>query len=214
MLKLRRNLSYSNWLRLPHLRAFHSRSSAKMQELTEQFLKSSHPQLFFTDDYVNQGNALFSEGRMKMRSPTTIKQLKFSWQPDVWYQALLWWNYNSMKTRSSRLIKPELKPDDPGIWDHRGIALKELRQYEAALASFDKQFKFSENYKAWLSRGLTLRNWNFTKTRSLRLTKPFSSSPIIMKLGLIEVLCWFFAARGSFHFLWPSRPIPTWWLLG
>jgi len=31
-----KELIYSNWLRLPHLRAFHSRSSAKMQELTEQ----------------------------------------------------------------------------------------------------------------------------------------------------------------------------------
>jgi len=49
----------------------------------------------------------------------------------------------------------ELKPDDP--WD-RGIALKELRQYEAALASFDKAVQIQpENYKAWLSRGLTLK---------------------------------------------------------
>jgi len=72
--------------------------------------------------------------------------------------------------------KIELKPDDPGIWDHRGIALKELRQYEAALASFDKAVQIQpENYKAWLSRGLTLRKLKLYED-DRRLTKPFSQA--------------------------------------
>jgi cobalamin biosynthesis Co2+ chelatase CbiK len=65
----------------PTSESFLTEVQQKLQELTEQFklLKSSHPQLFFTpDDYVKQGMRCSLRVAMKMRSPTTIKQLKFS----------------------------------------------------------------------------------------------------------------------------------------
>jgi len=90
-----------------------------------------------------------------------------------------------MKTRSSRLIKFQLKPDDPGIWDHRG--LKELRQYEAALASFDKAVQIARKLQSLAQPGFDVKKLKLYEDALLE--KPFSSSPIIMKLGLIEVLC-------------------------
>jgi len=63
----------------------------KMQELTEQFefLKSSHPQLFYPDDYVNQGNALFSEGRYENAIAHYNKAVEIQPDnPDVWYRSL------------------------------------------------------------------------------------------------------------------------------
>jgi len=74
-----------------------------------------------------------------MRSPTTIKQLKFSLTTLTFgiTGALLWVELQQYEDAIISFDKAlELKPDDPGIWDHD--ALKELRQYEAALASFDK----------------------------------------------------------------------------
>jgi tetratricopeptide (TPR) repeat protein len=52
----------------------------------------------------------------------------------------------------------KIKPDNHEAWGNRGIALRELGQYEAAIVSYDQALKIKpDDHVVWNNRGITLR---------------------------------------------------------
>jgi len=200
MLKLRRN--YLATSRSYPISDFHSQVQPKNARAdgTIWILKICHPQLFLPGWLCQPEMRCFLRALWKC-DYYNENSWNSAWQP---------WRLVSPEPCSSGITTVEAiisfdkalnsKPIDPGICGITEAFLKELRRYEAALASFTTVPFSRKRYKSLAQPGLTLK-WNFTKTRSLRLTKALQLKPIIMRLGLIEVLCWgFCSARGSFHF--------------
>jgi tetratricopeptide (TPR) repeat protein len=131
----------------------------KIQELTKQLelLKATNPQLFFTaDDYVEQGKALYIEGRYEEAIASHDKAIQIDSD-----NARAWFSKGAALTKLQQyeeaiacynqalLIKPEFLEARFG----KGTALAKLQQYEEAIAAYDQVTLIKPDfYLAWFGK--------------------------------------------------------------
>lgn len=131
----------------------------KIHRLTQQLesLKSSNVQLSFTaNDYVEQGKALYFEGRYE--EAVTFYDKAIQIEPD---------NPKASFGRGAALAKLQqteaaiasydkaiqLKPDFVEAWFGKGTALAKLQQIEAAITAYDKATQLKPDFfLAWFGK--------------------------------------------------------------
>jgi tetratricopeptide (TPR) repeat protein len=131
----------------------------KIQELTTQLdlLKAANPQLFFTaNDYVEQGKALYIEGRYDEAIASHDKAIQI--EPDnhrAWFSkgAALTKLQHYEEAIASYDRATQIKPDFSEAWFGRGTVLSKLQQYEEAIASYEQVTQIKPDfYLAWFSK--------------------------------------------------------------
>jgi tetratricopeptide (TPR) repeat protein len=131
----------------------------KIQELTTQLdvLKATNPQLFFTaNDYVEQGKALYFEGRYDEAIASHDKAIQI--EPD---NHRAWFSKGAALTKLQQYEEAiasyeranQIKADFSEAWFGRGTALSKLQRYEEAIASYDQVTQIKPDfYLAWFSK--------------------------------------------------------------
>ena len=131
----------------------------KIQELTKQLetLKSENFQLLFTaNDYVEQGKALYFEGRYDEAMTSYDKAIQI--EPDnakAWFSkgaALMnLQRYEEAFTSYDRAT--QIKLDFSEAWFGKGAASAKLQRYEEAIASYEQATQIKPDfYLAWFGK--------------------------------------------------------------
>ena len=131
----------------------------KIQELTKhlELLKAANPQLFFTaNDYVEQGKALYFEGRYDDAIASHDKAIQIeSDNPRAWFSkgAVLTKLQQYQDAIACYDRATQIKPDFSEAWFGRGTALAKLQQYPDAIASYDQVIQIKPDfYLAWFGK--------------------------------------------------------------
>jgi tetratricopeptide (TPR) repeat protein len=131
----------------------------KIQELTKhlELLKAANPQLFFTaNDYVEQGKALYFEGRYDEAIASHDKAIQIeSDNPRAWFSkgAVLTKLQQYQDAIACYDRATQIKLDFSEAWFGRGTALAKLQQYPDAIASYDQVIQIKPDfYLAWFGK--------------------------------------------------------------
>ena len=131
----------------------------KIQELTKhlELLKAANPQLFFTaNDYVEQGKALYFEGRYDDAIASHDKAIQIeSDNPRAWFSkgAVLTKLQQYQDAIACYDRATQIKLDFSEAWFGRGTALAKLQQYPDAIASYDQVIQIKPDfYLAWFGK--------------------------------------------------------------
>jgi tetratricopeptide (TPR) repeat protein len=128
----------------------------KIQALTKQLeqLQSVNTQLSFSpNDYIEQGKALYFEGRYEEAIATLDQAIRVeSDNPKAWLSrgaalAKLQ-QFEAANTAYEKAI--QLKPDFSEAWFGKGVALTKLQQIEAAIFAYEKAITLKPDFSlAW-----------------------------------------------------------------
>ena len=131
----------------------------KIQELTKhlELLKAANPQLFLTaNDYVEQGKALYFEGRYDEAIASHDKAIQIeSDNPRAWFSkgAVLTKLQQYQDAIACYDRATQIKPDFSEAWFGTGTALAKLQQYPDAIASYDQVIQIKPDfYLAWFGK--------------------------------------------------------------
>ncbi|UBF27427.1 tetratricopeptide repeat protein [Kovacikia minuta CCNUW1] len=131
----------------------------KIQALTKQLelLKSNHAELSFTaSDYVEQGKALYFEGRHEDAIGFYDKAIQM--EPE---NPKAWFGRGATLARLQQLEEAvvaydraiQIKPDASEAWFGKGAALAKLQQLEAAIAAYDTATQLKPDFfLAWFGK--------------------------------------------------------------
>ncbi|MGI8500145.1 MAG: tetratricopeptide repeat protein [Hassallia sp.] len=124
----------------------------KIQNLTTklEILQEVNPQLSFTtDEYLQQGDAFYAEGRYD--EALKSYDLVIETQPDS-YSAWVsrGWTLRKLERYEEAIFSYdkglEIKPDQHIAWHGRGNALRKLQRYEEAIFSYNKALELQHDF--------------------------------------------------------------------
>jgi tetratricopeptide (TPR) repeat protein len=128
--------------------------------LTEYFSIGEPQQQVTTKDWVDQGNALYDQGKYDEAVQAYDKAIEVNPEnADTWYNkglALERQNkYNEAIQAYDKAI--ELDPKDADAWSAKGAALNSQDKYDEAIQAYDKAIEIDPRYAdAWEGKGVAL----------------------------------------------------------